>query len=93
MTTKTVNLSVRLNAKLKKEAEELFADLGMNMSTAINLFLKQTVRNQAIPFSISMNTVPNPDTLAAMREALELEKPGSGKSFLSLEELRQDLQL
>ena len=91
MATKTVNLSVRLNARLKKEAEELFADLGMNMSTAINLFLKQTVRNQAIPFSISMNTVPNPDTLAAMREALELEKPGSGKSFQSIEELRQDL--
>lgn len=91
MATNTVNLSVRLDAELKREADELLSSLGMNMTTAINLFLKQTVRNQAIPFSISMNTVPNPETLAAMREALDLEKPGHGKAFRSIDELRKDL--
>ena len=91
MATNTVNLSIRLDAELKKEADELLSSLGLNMTTAINLFLRQTIRNQAIPFSISMNTIPNKKTLEAMREALEMEATGCGKTFRSIDELRKDL--
>lgn len=91
MANNTVNLSVRLDAELKREADALLSELGMNMTTAINLFLKQTVRNQSIPFSISMNTVPNKATLAAMQEALEMERTGSGNAYRSIDELRKDL--
>lgn len=91
MPTTTTNLSVRMNTELKHEAENLLADLGMNMTTAINLFLKQTIRNQGIPFSISMNNIPNRETLEAMQEAIELEKAGHGKIFKNIEELRKDL--
>ena len=62
------NLTVRIDSSLKDEAESLFKDLGMSLSTAFNIFLRQAVRMQAIPFSISRG-ITNRATLAAMREA------------------------
>ncbi len=58
---KTSNINIRIDDKLKKEAEKLFNDLGMNMSSAINVFLKQSVREQKIPFEIRKE-YPNYDT-------------------------------
>lgn len=92
MSKNTINLSVRVNAELKHEAESLLADLGMNMTTAINLFLRQTVRNQGIPFSISIDKIPNRKTLAAMKEAQTLAKDPKVKSFSSVKELMEDLK-
>ena len=66
----TVNITFRADEATKKQADILFADLGMSLSTAINIFLKQAVREQAIPFSVSRN-VPNNRTLAAMDIAEE----------------------
>lgn len=48
----TTNINVRVDADLKKSAEELFSDLGLNMSTAINMFLKAAVNQERIPFEI-----------------------------------------
>ena len=62
------NLTIRIDSSLKDEAESLFKDLGMSLSTAFNIFLRQAVRMQAIPFSISRG-ITNRTTLAAMREA------------------------
>lgn len=92
MSKNTINLSVRVNAELKHEAESLLADLGMNMTTAINLFLRQTVRNQGIPFSISIDEIPNRKTLAAMKEVQTLPKDPKAKSFFSVNELMEDLK-
>ena len=64
----TTNLTIRIDSSLKDEAESLFKDLGMSLSTAFNIFLRQAVRMQAIPFSISRG-ITNRTTLAAMREA------------------------
>lgn len=65
---KNVNVTFRVDDELKKQAEALFSELGMNLSTAFNIFLRQSVREQQIPFSISKNT-PNAVTLAAMDSA------------------------
>lgn len=65
---KSVNVTFRVDEDIKKSAETLFADLGMNLSTAFNVFLRQAVREQQIPFVISKN-VPNEVTLKAMDEA------------------------
>jgi len=65
---KNVNVTLRVDEDLKKQAETLFSDLGMNMTTAFNIFLRQSVREQQIPFRISKN-VPNAATLAAMDAA------------------------
>lgn len=87
----TNNINIRIDAELKRNAEQLFAELGMNMTTAINLFLKQTIRNQAIPFSITMNKIPNSATLRAMRETEELVNDPNAETFNSIDELRKDL--
>jgi len=66
---KNVNITLRVDEDLKKQAESLFAELGMNLSTAFNIFLRQSVREQQIPFKVSKN-MPNALTLATL-EALE----------------------
>jgi DNA-damage-inducible protein J len=88
-TAKTTNLSIRIDAKLKKDAETLFADLGMNLTTAFNIFVRQAIRTQGIPFTIARD-VPNQETLKAMDEALKLAS-GKGKSFTSMNDLVKDL--
>lgn len=65
---KNVNVTIRVDDELKKQADALFAELGMNLSTAFNIFLRQSVREQQIPFKVSKN-VPNAVTLAAMDSA------------------------
>lgn len=75
------NITIRIDDGLKKKAEELFSDLGLNMTTAINAFIKQAVREQGIPFTISRN-VPNSDTLAAMEEVKKMkENPDDYKGY------------
>jgi DNA-damage-inducible protein J len=88
-TARTTNLSIRMDAKLKKEAESLFADLGMNLTTAFNIFVRQAIRTQGIPFTIARD-IPNEETLKAMEEAKKLAS-GKGKSFTSMDDLMKDL--
>jgi DNA-damage-inducible protein J len=64
----TVNVTFRVDSDLKKQADTLFSDLGMSLSTAFNVFLRQSVREQQLPFAVSKN-VPNAATLAAMDAA------------------------
>ena len=49
----TTNINIRTDSELKAKAQSILADLGFDMSTAINVFLKQVVNKQAIPFEIS----------------------------------------
>lgn len=55
----TTNFTMRIDKELKAESEELFDNLGLSMSSAITLFLKQAAREQRIPFEISMNPSNN----------------------------------
>ena len=65
---KTVNVTFRVDGELKKQADSLFSELGMNLSTAFSIFLRQSVREQQLPFAVTKN-VPNAVTLAAMEAA------------------------
>ena len=65
---KNVNVTLRVDEDLKKQAETLFSELGLNLTTAFNIFLRQSVREQHIPFRVTKN-VPNAVTLAAMDAA------------------------
>ena len=86
------NLNVRVNKDLKKEADDLFKRLGMNMSTAINIFLTQSVKEQAIPFTIKENK-PNRRLIKALKEADKMAKhPEKYKGYHNLEELIKDLE-
>ena len=65
---KNVNVTLRVDEDLKRQADALFSELGLNLTTAFNIFLRQSVREQRIPFQITKN-VPNAVTLAAMDAA------------------------
>ena len=72
----TTNINIRVDTELKKSAELLFADLGLNMSTAITLFLKSAVNHNGIPFEVK-RVVRDPFALGAMTQDelnVELEK-------------------
>lgn len=61
------NVSFCIDSDLKAQADALFSQLGMNMTTAFNIFLRQSVREGCIPFNITINT-PNSDTVNAILE-------------------------
>ena len=85
------NLTIRIDAGVKNDAEKLFEDLGMSISTAFNIFLRQAVRMQAIPFAISRG-VTNHATLAAMREAERIAADPTVPSYTSRESLKASLE-
>lgn len=81
----TTNLSIRMDKELIEQAEQLFSELGMNMTTALNIFVRQAVRQRKIPFAISLN-VPNAETIAAMEEANRISRDPNAKRYSSFEE-------
>ena len=85
------NLTVRIDSSLKDEAESLFKDLGMSLSTAFNIFLRQAVRMQAIPFSISRG-ITNRATLSAMREAERIADDPEVPGFHDRASLQKSLE-
>ena len=83
--------NIKIEPTLKKQAQQLFADLGLDMTTAVNIFLRQAVKEHAIPFRIG-DPAPNAETLEAIKEALEMIKhPENYKSFNSVDELMEEL--
>ena len=87
-----VSTSISIDADVKAQAQELFADFGLDLSTAINIFLRQSIRENCIPFSIQRE-VPNADTIAAMKEADDMvNHPERYETFLSMEDLKKALE-
>ena len=89
MSKKYTTITIEIDDKLKQQAEELFASRGMDLSTAINLFLAKCVEVGGIPF-MTTTEIPNEETIAAMEEARHLTAENS-KSYNSVEELLEDL--
>lgn len=83
-----VSTNIKIDKTLKKESQELFESLGISLSAAINIFLRQSVREQAIPFRVG-NPIPNSETLRAIEEARD--GIGLSRRFSSVEELMEDL--
>ena len=92
MAGNTTNISIRMDSELKAQADALFAELGMNLSTAFNIFVRQSIREGRIPFDISLNQ-PNRETIAAMLEAERIAKNRSVKGYSDLNELFKELKL
>ena len=64
-----VSANISIDAEIKKQAQELFARLGMDLSTAVNMFLKKCAKVHGIPFIISTDE-PNADIISAMNGVL-----------------------
>ena len=87
----TTNFSVRMDSELKKECEALYNELGMTLTTAINVFLRQSLRSGGFPFEVRLEQ-PNKETIAAMLEAERIAKAPSVKGYNDLDELFAELK-
>lgn len=88
----TVNMSIRMDTELKKQADAMLSDMGLNMTTAMNMFLRQVVRQGRIPFEIATD-IPNSETIAAIKEMDDmLSGKITAKRYSNTKELFEDLE-
>lgn len=86
----TTNISIRMDTELKAAAEELYSELGMNLSTVFNIFVRQSLREGGIPFKITTET-PNKKAVASMLEAERIAKNSSVKGYTNMDDIIADL--
>ena len=84
------NVNIRMDKILKSQLEEVVSELGLNVSTAVNIFARQVVRQGRIPFEISLD-VPNKETIKAMREAEHIASDSDVKGYHDVDSLFNDL--
>ena len=84
------NVSFRIDSDLKAQADQLFSELGLNMTTAFNIFLRQSVRQGCIPFAITLDT-PNSETMSALLEARQMMAASDAKKY-SVEDALKELK-
>ena len=87
MTTPT---QVRIDSNIKKQATDLFSTLGLDMSTAVNLFLHQCVLRGGLPFVVEAPNY-NKETIEAMAEARKISRDENCKSYTSISDLKKAL--
>ncbi len=87
----TTNFSVRMDSEIKKQSESLFSELGMNLTTAINVFLRQSLRVGGFPFDVKLEQ-PNRKTVAAMLEAERIAHDPNVKHYSDVEEALRELK-
>lgn len=86
----STNLNIRTDKDVKIAAEKIFEELGLNMTTAVNIFLRQTIRENGIPFELKLN-IPNDTTVAAIEEGRKLVYDRSAKGYSTMDDLRAAL--
>lgn len=84
------NINIRTDEDVKLAAEQLFESLGMNMSTAVNVFLRQAIRVNGLPFEVKADE-PNATTKAAFEEGKHLVSDPHAKGYRSMDALREAL--
>ena len=87
----TTNFSVRMDSDVKKQCEALYSELGMNLTTAINVFLRQSIRAGGFPFEVRVD-IPNKETIAAMLEAEKISKDPNIQRYSDVEEALKELK-
>ncbi len=87
----TTNFSVRMDSDIKKQCETLYGELGMNLTTAINVFLRQSLRVGGFPFEVKLEQ-PNKETIAAMLEAERIARDSGVKRYSDAEEAIRELR-
>ena len=86
----TTNFTCRLDEDIKARSEALYGELGMNLTTAINVFLRESLRVGGFPFDVRLNK-PNKVTIAALEEAERLSSDPNVKRY-DLEEALAELK-
>lgn len=88
----TIPTQIRIDEELKKQAMELFGQLGIDMSSATNMFLRQCVLKRGLPFNVEL---PNykPEVIEAMEEARRISRDSHTKKYNSFSEALEDMEL
>ena len=86
------NLNIRTSKETKAADEKIFDELGINTSTAFNIFLKAVIRENGLPFDMRVES-PNAETIAAIEEGRRIAHDPNVKGYASIEELRAALGL
>lgn len=90
MSSSTVRVTILMDSEIKAQAEALYAALGMDMSVAINLFVRQCLRDGRLPFQPTPN-VPNEETIRAVEEVNEMLRSGNFKRY-TVDEAFEELE-
>ena len=88
----TTNLNIRTDKEIKDQADRIFSELGLNMTTAINMFLRTTIRKNGIPFSLKLD-VPNEITAAAIEDGRRIASDNSVKGYTDMDDLKAALEI
>ena len=88
----TVPTQVRIDEELKKQSIELFAQLGIDMSSEMNIFLRQCVMRGGLPFAVEVPQY-KAEVMEAMEEAKRISKDPNVKRYSSFSEALEDLDV
>ena len=81
-----------MDKDIKEQADQLFNELGLTMTAAVNLFLRASIREQGIPFSLKLDKF-NKETIEAIKEGRKIAKDSNVKGYHSVDELKKALEL
>ena len=87
----TTNLNIRIEKEIKDQADRIFSELGLNMTTTINMFLRTTIRENGIPFALKLD-VSNKTTAAAIEEGRRIAYDSSVKGYTNMDDLKSALE-
>lgn len=85
------NINIRMDENLKQDFDRLCGELGLTMTTAFNIFAKTMVRQNGIPFPVSLD-MPNAETLAAINEIQRMKQEPNKKLYSSFSELLREVE-
>ena len=88
----STNLNIRTDKVVKDQAEAIFNELGLNMTTAVNMFLKTVIRQNGITLDLRLD-VPNETTAGAIEEGRKLMKDPSAPRYSSMDALKAALKV
>lgn len=88
----STNLNIRTDKEIKEAAEEIYSSLGLNMTTAINMFLRASIRERGIPFELKLN-IPTDETIAAIEEGRIIANDDSVNAYDNIDDLRKALEI
>ena len=88
----TTNLNIRTDKEIKEAAEKIYSSLGLNMTTAINIFLRASIRESGIPFGLKLD-IPSDETITAIEEGRMIAKDKNVTAYDSMDDLRETLEV
>ena len=88
----STNINVRVDSEVKEASEKIFEELGLNMTTAVNIFLRHTIRQNGIPFELKLD-IPNRATADAIAEGRRIAYDKEATGYKNMSDLRNALDV